>query len=424
MSTPVVTREIESQAPASPPKRWLASPRARWVLMGLGLLALVAVVATWYYLHGRVTTDDAQVDGHLTPIAPRISGTVAEVLIRDNQFVHAGQVLVRIDPRDYQAAVDRARAALALAEAQAQAARVNVSLASGTTSSAIRAAQAELQAAQAEYERARLAYQIASTSSLAYAQAQVAKRQAENDRAQADLRRMQPLLAKQEISQQQYDAFLAAARTAQSDLQAAQQQLEQSRQQVEAARAAMAAAAAAVTAAQARLRQAMANRQQVPVRRADASSAEAAVAQARANLAAAELQLSYTTIRAPVDGVVTKKAVEPGQVVQPGQVLFMLIPLRDVWVVANFKETQLARVRPGLPARVRVDMYGESFPGHVDSIAGATGARLSLLPPENATGNFVKVVQRIPVKIVLDPIPPERAILRPGMNVEATIYLR
>jgi membrane fusion protein (multidrug efflux system) len=165
----------------------------------------------------------------------------------------------------------------------------------------------------------------------------------------------------------------------------------------------------------------VANRKQVSIREADAASAVAAVAQAQANLEAAELQLSYTTIVAPIDGVVTKKSVEPGQIVQPGQGLLVLIPLHDIWVTANFKETQLAKVRPGQKAEVKVDMYGKTFTGHVDSVAGATGARLSLLPPENATGNFVKVVQRIPVKIVLDPIPPEKAVLRPGMNVEATI---
>ena len=145
---------------------------------------------------------------------------------------------------------------------------------------------------------------------------------------------------------------------------------------------------------------------------------------AKANLEAAKLQLSYTTVNAPIEGVVTKKSVEVGQVVQPGQGLLVLIPLQDVWVTANFKETQLKNVRPGQKAEVEVDMYGETFPGHVDSIAGATGARLSLLPPENATGNFVKVVQRIPVKIVLDPISPEKAILRPGMNVDATILTK
>ena len=174
--------------------------------------------------------------------------------------------------------------------------------------------------------------------------------------------------------------------------------------------------------AQAVIRQANANRKQVAVRTADVHSAEAAIAQARANYEAAMLDLSYTTMTAPADGEVTRKSVEVGEVLQPGQELFVLVPLSNVWVIANFKETQLASVRPGERAEVHVDMYGRSFGGHVDSISGATGSRLSLLPPENATGNFVKVVQRIPVKIVLDPIPPEKAVLRPGMNVDATIF--
>ena len=160
------------------------------------------------------------------------------------------------------------------------------------------------------------------------------------------------------------------------------------------------------------------------VRTSDAAAARARVAEAQANLDAAELELSYTEIVAPVDGVVTHKVVEPGEIVEPGQGLLVIVPLNDVWVTADYKETQLADVRPGQKAEIHVDMYGETFTGHVDSIAGATGARLSLLPPENATGNFVKVVQRIPVKILLDPIPPEKAILRPGMNVDVTILTR
>jgi len=176
--------------------------------------------------------------------------------------------------------------------------------------------------------------------------------------------------------------------------------------------------------AQAAVSQAQANRKQVDVQAAAAASATAAIAQARADLEAAELSLSYTAITAPLDGVVTRKSVEVGEIVQPGQDLFVIVPLSDVWVTANFKETQLADVRPGQKAEVHVDMYGRTFTGHVDSIAGATGSRLSLLPPENASGNFVKVVQRIPVKILLDPIPPEKAVLRPGMNVDATIITK
>jgi membrane fusion protein (multidrug efflux system) len=235
---------------------------------------------------------------------------------------------------------------------------------------------------------------------------------------------MKPLLAKAEISQQQYDAYLAAARVADSELKAAKERLAATQQAAEVSKASMQAEQAKVEKARAGVREALANHKQVNIRQADASSAIAAVAQARANLEAAELQLSYTTLVAPIDGVVTKKSVEPGQIVQPGQGLLLLIPLHDVWVTANFKETQLAKVRPGQKAEIFVDMYGKTFPGHVDSIAGSTGSRLSLLPPENATGNFVKVVQRIPVKIVLDPIPWGKAVLRPGMNVEATIITK
>jgi membrane fusion protein (multidrug efflux system) len=381
-------------------------------------------LALLYYYHNRVSTDDAQVDGHITPVASKIYGNVAKVLVDDNQQVKAGQVLVRIDPGDYQAKVDQAKAALALAEGQARAADVGVPWTRETTASGTSGAEAQLAAAQAEFEEKEAAYQQASTADLAYARANMDAKQASFDRAQADLARMKPLLAKAEISQQQYDAYLATARVAESELAAVKERLGAAQQSADVAKSAMLAKKAKVEQARALLQQAQANRKQVNIRQADAVAAAAAVAQAKANLEAAELQLSYTTITAPVEGVVTKKSVEVGQVVQPGQGLLILIPLQDVWVTANFKETQLEKVRPGQKAKVKVDMYGETFPGHVDSIAGATGARLSLLPPENATGNFVKVVQRIPVKIVLDPIPPEKAILRPGMNVDATIITK
>jgi membrane fusion protein (multidrug efflux system) len=235
---------------------------------------------------------------------------------------------------------------------------------------------------------------------------------------------MKPLMEKAEISQQQYDAFQAAARVAESELKASQEKAVTARQEVETAHAKTLAAAAKVNQARAALAQSIASQKQVTIRVAEVSSAVAAVSQARANRAAAELQLSYTTITAAIDGIVTKKTVEVGQVVQPGQGLMVLIPLHDVWITANFKETQLDNVRPGQKAEIEVDMYGKRFKGKVDSIAGATGARLSLLPPENATGNYVKVVQRIPVKIVLDPGVLEQAVLRPGMNVVATIFTK
>ncbi len=422
-------KELTGPAPAPAPakngmaERW-ANPQFRRRLLGGAAIVAVATVALVLYYHNRVSTDDAQVDGHIVPVASKIYGNVAEVLVDDNQRVQAGQVIVRIDPRDYQVKVDQAKAALALAESQSRAADVGVPLTAETTHSGTNGAEAQLAAAEADDQRAQVAYEAASTADLAYARANVAAKQASFDRAQADLERMKPLLAKAEISQQQFDAYLAAQRVAASELKAKQDQLAAAEKSADLAKAAVVAANAKVDQARAMVRQAQANQQQVAIRTAEASSATAAVAQARANLEAAQLQLSYTTLVAPVDGVVTRKSVEVGQVVQPGQGLMDLIPLHDVWVTANFKETQLSKVRRGQKAEIYVDMYGKTFTGRVDSVAGATGSRLSLLPPENATGNYVKVVQRIPVKILLDPIPPDKAVLRPGMNVEATIITK
>lgn len=401
-----------------------ASPKVRWLLLSGSAAAVLITALLIMHFYGRESTDDAQVDGHIVPVASKIYGNVLEVLVDDNQAVKAGQVLARIDPRDYQARVDQARAALALAESQARAAEIGVPWTRETTQSGTSAADAQLAAAKAQEARARLASEVAAGADLGYARAHIAKAQADADRASADLERMKPLVAKAEISQQQFDAFNASAKMAASELSANQERLAQAEKNVEITRAALAAAQAGVAQAEAGASGARANIRQVGIRSADAASASAAVAQAKANLAAAELQLSYATIVASTDGVVTSKSIEAGQIVQPGQGLLVLVPLGDVWVTANFKETQLAHVRPGQKAQVKVDMYGESFSGHVDSIAGATGARLSLLPPENATGNYVKVVQRIPVKIVLDPIPQEKAVLRPGMNVNATIVTK
>ncbi len=401
-----------------------ANPRVRWLAYTGAAVLLLAVAMIFVYFHGRESTDDAQVDGHLAPVASKIYGNVAEVLVDDNQPVKLGQVLVRIDARDYQANRDRARAALALAESQANSARVGVPWTREVVESGRSSADAQLTSAQADFVRATLAYEQATTSDLAYARANVEKRQASFDRARADLERMRPLAAKAEISQQEFDRFVAAARVAESELKADQEKLAQAAKNVEILQAAMLAAQGRVQQGRAGISQARANFKQVNMRTADASAASAGVASARAALEAAELQLGYTTIVAPLDGVVTHKSVEVGQIVQPGQGLLVVVPLENVWVTANFKETQLARVRPGQRAEVKVDMYGKTFPGRVDSIAGATGSRLSLLPPENASGNFVKVVQRIPVKIALDPIPPQKAILRPGMNVDATILTR
>jgi membrane fusion protein (multidrug efflux system) len=391
-----------------------------WALAVVGILAIVLI----RYYYNRVSTDDAEVDGHLVPMAAKIYGDIAEVRVDDNQPVKAGQILVSIDPRDYQARVDQAKAALALAESQSQAAQVGVPMTQETTQSYTSSADAQLANAEAEYEKAKTTYERDSTAELAMARANVEARQADNDRAQADLARMKLLVEKAEISQQQFDAYLAGARVAESELKAVKDRLIAAERGAEISKSAMLAAKAKVDQARAGVEQAQANHKQIPIKQADAAAAVAAVAQAKANLETAELDLSYTTVVAPVDGVVTKKSVEVGQIVQPGQSLLVLIPLQNIWVTANFKETQLAKVRPGQKAEIHVDMYGQTFTGHVDSIAVATGARLSLLPPENATGNFVKVVQRIPVKILVDPVPPDKAVLRPGMNVDATIITK
>jgi membrane fusion protein (multidrug efflux system) len=401
-----------------------ASARIR-VAGGAGLIVvLLATAGAYRYFGDRVSTDDAQVDAHIAPIAAKVGGNISDILAADNQVVRAGQALLRIDPRDYQARVDQACAQLAAAESQAQGANASVPLTSATTATGTTAASAQLDAAVAEHERAVADYGRASSSELALAKADVEARRATADRASADLERMAPLAAKNEISKQQFDAYVAAGRVAASDVTAAEQRLANATKQAESSKALLQASQARVEAARAALAQAAANRHQVDISAAQAGSASAAVQQARAAVAAAELQLEYTTVIAPIDGVVTKKTIQLGQIIQPGQSLMTIVPLKDVWVTANFKETQLADVRPGQRAAVQVDTYGRSFEGHVDSIAGATGAKLSLLPPENATGNFVKIVQRIPVKIALDGGAPERFMLRPGMNVDVTIFTK
>jgi len=418
-----VVDELSKSEASSQPAQPRKNSSVKFAL--LGLILLLGAVGIWAYMHfqDRVSSDDAQVDGHITAVAPKIGGNVLEVLVVENLPVKAGQVLLRIDPRDYQAKVDLARAALLQAGSQLRSAQVSVPWVNETTQSGTSGASAQLADAMAELQRARLEYEQAASSDISYAEANVRAKQASNERAQADLARMKPLLDKAEISQQQYDSYVAAALVAESEWKAIQEKLSSVRKDAGIRKSAIDVAQSRVTQAQAQVENSQANRKQVDVRKADAGTAGAGVAAARANLEAAELQLSYTTIIAPTDGVITHKSVEPGQIVQPGQGLMMIIPLHDLWVTANFKETQLANVRPSQPVEISVDMYGgRKVRGHVDSISGATGSRLSLLPAENATGNFVKVVQRIPVKILIDRT--DGLVLRPGMNVNATIFTR
>ena len=420
-------KEPPTAEPApTPPPAAAAQNGSKFKFILIGVLLIGAVVGGYFYFSrlDKVSTDDAQVDGHIVMIAPKISGNILEVLVRDNEHVKAGQLLATIDPRDYQARVDQLRAAVTLAESQTRAAQVNLPMTAQTTQSVVTGAVAQLEGAKADYARAKASLEQASNSDIAFARANIANKQANYDRAQSDLARMQALVAKAEISQQQYDSYVAAAKMAESDLQAAKDRAASASDSAQIAAASLDSAKFKIAQASATVDQSRAGQQQVAVRGAEVSANQAGIAQAHANLAAAELQLSYTRILAPYDGVVTRKTVEPGSIVQPGQGLMMVVSDKDVWVTANFKETQLRNVKAGQRVEIHVDMYKRNVEGRVDSIANATGARLSLLPPENATGNFVKVVQRIPVKILLDPAVLEQTPLRVGMNVDATIITR
>jgi membrane fusion protein (multidrug efflux system) len=416
---PRLTEELQLEEPPAP--KGLANPKVLRLLLGAGAVVLAGAVGLIVYYYNRESTDDAQVDGHITPMASKVYGRVAQVLVEDNQAVKAGQVLVKIDARDYQAALDQAKASLALAESEARSAGVDVPRTRENVASGNSSADAQLLGAVADLARAQATYDAAQTADLAWAQANIEKSRANAELAKADLARYKPLMEKGEISKQQYDAAQANADATASALKADEEKLEQARRNVDVAKAQRDAAKAKVGQANAGVASAQADIKQVSMKAADAQAKLAKVEQARAALEAAQLNLSYTEITAPVDGVATHKQVETGQIVQAGQGLMVIVPLHDVWVTANFKETQLKKMKAGQKAEVKVDTYGKTFSGHVDSIAGATGSVLSLLPPENATGNFVKVVQRIPVKIVLDPIPAEKAVLRPGMNVDATV---
>ena len=363
-------------------------PIAKWILAALALVILAGGFFVWRYYSMRQSTDDAQIDGHISPISSRVSGTVLRVLHDENETVQAGDLLIELDPKDYQVALDRARADLANAEASATAAHVDVPLTTTTSSGQLAAADAAVKAADRDIQAA---------------QARVEESQALYNKASADLRRMEQLVAKDEVSHQQYDASVAAASSARATLDAAKASVSSAESRAIQARA-QAAAAKTVP-------------EQIRATQARAGAASAEVQKYRAALEQAELNLQYTKIYAPVTGVLSKRNVEAGQVVQAGQPLFAIVDLDNLWVTANFKETQLRNMRPGQKATVEVDAYGHSYSGFVESIGGATGSRFSVLPPENATGNYVKVVQRLPVRIRLDKGQDPGHILRPGMSV-------
>lgn len=385
---------------------------------------LILVGLAWYVFAGRVTTDDAQVDCHITAVAPQVPGYVVNLFINDNTEVKEGDVLVQIDPRTYQAEVEQAKANLDFAEAQANSAKIQIGLTRETTTNSTSGASAQKDSDAADYVSSQAQLEQSATANLQVAEANVAAKQATNERAQADLARFTPLLSTGDVSKFQYDSVEASARVAESDLEAADQQRAAAQQAVEIARANAHSSQARLLRSQAQLLETKAREQQVPIAEATYKSALAAVERANAALEQAELNLAYTHITAPISGQVTQKSVDLGQYVSEGQLLFTIVPLNEVYVTANFKETQLANVAPGQRVGVHVDTYRQEFEGVVDSIAGAAGSRQALLPPQNATGNFIKVVQRIPVKILVKPNKNPNLVLRPGMNVEATIYTR
>jgi len=391
---------------------------------GVYIAILVLAAFLWFYYSGRVSTADAQVDCHITTIAPQVPGYVVELNVGDNTPVKAGDLLVQIDPREYKARVDDARSALAVAEAAAASASIQVPLARQVATHNTGGASAQKDSDAADYAASQALLEQTATASLKQAQANVAARRATNEKAQLDLERYRPLLTTGDVSKFQFDAVEAAARVAKSDLEAAEQQLAAAEQSVVIARSNARSAEARLSRSQSQLLVTRAHELDVPISEAAYKSAMANVDRAKAQLALAELDLAYSSIRAPITGQVAQRSVNLGNYVSPGQLLFTIVPLSEVFVTANFKETQLAHVRAGQRVRIHVDTYDKDFEGTVDSLAGATGSRQALLPPQNATGNFVKIVQRIPVKILLKPGQDPNLTLRPGMNVEATIYTR
>jgi membrane fusion protein (multidrug efflux system) len=386
-----------------------ASPGFRVALVIAVIVLLVVGIFVYRYATSYESTDDAQVDGHINSISARITGHVVKLNVLDNQYVEAGAVLVEIDPADYKVAYDRAKAEFEDAQANAAAAGVNVPITSVSTDSQVSATEADAASARAGIAAARKQFDAAK--------AQRDQAEANDVKAQNDLVRYKQLVDKQEISLQQYDQAVAAARA--------------SAAAVESARAMADSAQSQVTQAQDKLLQAEANwrnaqtaPQQMQVTRSRAASALAQAQQKKADLDQSQLNLQYTKIVAPVAGVISNRTVEVGQNVAPGQELLKLIPLNDVWITANYKETQLRDMKVGQPVDVQVDANGKTYKGKVDSFAGASGARFSLLPPENATGNYVKVVQRVPVKIVLDPGENNDHYLRPGMSVGPKVWIR
>ena len=443
---------IHDQPDAEPARRPFYKRRGVIIIAAVVLLlGAIFGIRYWLYARSHETTDDAFIDGHIIQISPKVSGYVAKIYVTDNQQVKEGDLIAELDARDYEVRLQQAKAALNAGLAKENEAKTNVSLTRATSSATVRQAQAAVQRSRSEVQsqragaassssRANEAASAISTAqaNLAQTQAQVTAAQSDVTRANADVERYRALYAKDEISKQQLDQAVNVANTAAAQLEAARQRVVAAEARVNEARAAQAAASQTaqqaqtqITGAQAgvnealgKLAEANAAPQQVAVSQAQAETAGATTEQLRAQVTQAELELSYTKIYAPESGRVTRKSVEEGALVQIGQPLLAIVG-GDVWVTANFKESQIGMMTPGQAVEISVDAYPDKvFKAHVDSIQAGTGARFSLIPPENATGNYVKVVQRVPVKIVFDESPDPRHMLAPGMSVVPEVRVK
>ena len=396
--------------PGRPPAR-----RRKLLWRSVEVVIVVAIIAGSVLLYRSYaqweSTDDAQIDGYIYPVNSRIPGFVTRVTVDDNQFVEAGTVLVQLDPKDYEVALANAKAVLANDRASEAALATNVPLTTVNTST-------QLSSAEADVENSNSAI-VAAQHALDAAQAALREAEANDLKAQDDVNRYKPLADKDEIPQQRYTqavqtekAAAAAVEAARSSAAGAEQAVTQARTKLEQTRA--------------QLRYAQTGPQQISVQRSRADAAAAETQRAGANLDQAKLNLQYATIVAPVSGIVSQRSVQPGQNVSPGQQLMTVVPLesQNIWVTANFKETQLENMRPGQAVKISVDAYGRSYDGHILNVAGASGARFSLLPPENATGNYVKVVQRLPVKILFENGQDNEHLLRPGMSVVPSVKIK
>jgi membrane fusion protein (multidrug efflux system) len=407
----------QPQNPPAPPAAPPPPPKRRRRMGPIGWIVLLVVVAgaaiggsmLLRYLESYEDTDDAQIDGDIYAVTSRIAGTVKAVYVQDNQQVKAGQLLVELDPRDYDVSVEQAKATVNQSQTEVESARPNVPITNVTTETAVSSQEADITGVEAQIAGAERDYE----SSVA----QIRQAEADNAKAQADLIRYKQLIAKDEISQQQYDQVEAAAKAAAATVDARKATAEAAARNIDAARARL-------QQAQTRIAEARRNRpQQIALQNAIVRSRQATTARERTTLDQALLNLSYTKIVAPVDGIIGKKNAEPGQEVSPGQQLMADVPITNLWVTANFKETQLKKMRVGQRVTIHVDAYGRDYQGYVESLAGASGARFSLLPPENATGNYVKVVQRLPIRIGIKEGEDKDHLLRPGMSVEPKVWL-